>query len=134
MSILEVIRNYLKQDKNARLWEWVRIVGTSQKSVSSGSIKKSSRVGLAALAGVCEKRRGKYRNLPPLKNEPRYRAGFTSLNYGGIKEGVIAGEVYTKTRDLPGTGKVVNKEAVAGATHVAGVPDRRLHFVTPCPG
>ncbi|MTI89220.1 MAG: hypothetical protein FH748_14790 [Balneolaceae bacterium] len=30
--------------------------------------------------------------------------------------------MYTKTRDLPGTGKVVNKEAVAGATHVAGDP------------
>ncbi|MTI89512.1 MAG: hypothetical protein FH748_16275 [Balneolaceae bacterium] len=30
--------------------------------------------------------------------------------------------MYTKTRDLPSTGKVVNKEAVAGATHVAGDP------------
>ncbi|MTI88030.1 MAG: hypothetical protein FH748_08685 [Balneolaceae bacterium] len=30
--------------------------------------------------------------------------------------------MYTKTRDLPGTGKVVNNEAVAGTTHVAGDP------------
>ncbi|MTI88000.1 MAG: hypothetical protein FH748_08535 [Balneolaceae bacterium] len=62
--------------------------------MSSGSIKKSSCVGLAALAGVCEKWRGKYQRFASLNNEPRYRAGFTSLNYGGIKEGAthVAGD------------------------------------------
>ncbi|MTI86497.1 MAG: hypothetical protein FH748_00860 [Balneolaceae bacterium] len=30
--------------------------------------------------------------------------------------------MYTKTRDLPGTGKVVNNEAAAGVPHVEGDP------------